>query len=150
MEETNNNNQEIVQNAFEQAYNSYKTDKEPYERIKITEYKIQEERPIEEEQEQFEHNITFNVQSSEEFNKDLIIEEEEINEEPKKKKQKINLQEEDVQENVKKQNSFKNDPIAPPPPLTPEILKNEDLANLLLSWYYSGYYTGYYQASRKL
>jgi len=38
-------------------------------------------------------------------------------------------------------------PMAPPPLSMPE---DEDLANLLMAWYFSGYYTGLYQAKRHL
>ena len=151
--ETETNEKEeknIVLDSFEKAYNSYKSVKEPYEKQIIEEFNIEEEE--EEVQQNFENtNFSFSVQSSEEFNKDLMIEEEEEEEkEPETKKQKISSDKEERKEiEQKSDNLFTNDSNAQIPPFPSEIIENEELKNLLLGWYYAGYYTGLYQASKK-
>jgi hypothetical protein len=135
---SNNDNtieEETILKSFEKAYNSYASKNEKYENVNIKEYQMEEN------EENFDENLNIQVVSSEEFNKDLIIEEEEEIEKPKKRKRENPSNYQSVES--------ENDPIAPPPPLPAEILKNEDLANLLLSWYYSGYYTGYYQGKNQ-
>jgi hypothetical protein len=129
-----------VLNSFEKAYNSYASKNENYENVNIKEFQMEEN---EESEENFDENLNIKVVSSEEFNKDLIIEEEEEKIENSKKRKR------EENNHSGSYNISENDPIAPPPPLPAEILKNEDLANLLLSWYYSGYYTGYYQGKNQ-
>ncbi|XP_028314101.1 survival motor neuron protein 1 [Gouania willdenowi] len=35
-------------------------------------------------------------------------------------------------------------PMIPPPPITPDMVEDEALGSVLISWYMSGYHTGYY------
>lgn len=34
--------------------------------------------------------------------------------------------------------------IPPPPPMTPDMVDDEALGSVLISWYMSGYHTGFY------